>query len=116
MKEISFFSFRWPKVEREENFQENLANGGTWSLFSKQKIPRKLLEFMSSWLSLLLYLKFREAGNEARDVRAFPERGGVCVCTDVAENIISVNYDETRASPNRGRHRRKVGDKWGHEL
>lgn len=87
MKEISFFSFRWPKVEREENFQENLANGGTWSLFSKQKIPRKLLEFMSSWLSLLLYLKFREAGNEARDVRAFPERGGVCVCVQMWQKI-----------------------------
>lgn len=35
----------------------------------ERKIPRKLFEFMTSWVSLLLYLKFREAGNEAGDVR-----------------------------------------------
>lgn len=42
------------------------------------------------------------------------QRVEACEC--VAENIISVNYDETRASPSRGCHRRKVSDKWGHEL
>lgn len=82
---------------------------------ANKKIPRKLFEFMTSWVLCVvvvaLYLKFREAGNEAGDVR---QGFGV-------ENIISVNYDETN-NPGEGgkghhQHQGKVSDKWGaHEL
>lgn len=86
----------------------------TWSLFltANKKIPRKLFEFMTSWVLCVvvvaLYLKFCEAGNEAGDVR---QGFGV-------ENIISVNYDETnnpgeggqRAPPSPGKSERQMGD------
>lgn len=66
---------------------------------------------MTSWVLCVvvvaLYLKFREAGNEAGNVR---QGFGV-------ENIISVNYDETNHSGGEGKghhHRQgKVSDKWG---
>lgn len=78
---------------------------------ANKKIPRKLFEFMTSWVLCVvvvaLYLKFREAGNEAGDVR---QGFGV-------ENIISVNYDETnnpgeggqRTSPPPGKSERQMG-------
>lgn len=113
MKEISIFRYR---NLFERKISQNKINP-TWSHFltAKKKIPRKLFEFMTSWVLCVvvvaLYLKFREAGNEAGDVR---QGFGV-------ENIISVNYDETNnpGGGGKGHHHRqgKVSDKWGaHEL
>lgn len=100
MKEISCFRYRnsfEKKISRK--IRPTLARGPRFWLQTKN--PGE--NFLNLWLlgcvsSLLLYLKFREAGNEAGRC---PEGWG-------AENIISVNYDET----NSGAEGATAGEKW----